>query len=41
VIGGTGADAHASGNGTFNGSCSAALGSQVNATFDLDLGGVQ
>ena len=41
VIGGTGSYLHVTGSGVFNGTRRAALGGQVDSTFDLDLGGVQ
>ena len=40
VIGGTGTYANAKGSGTFTGTRQAALGGQVQATFDLDLEGL-
>ena len=41
VIGGTGTYVDAAGHGTFTGDRPAALGGQVNAVFDLDLGKVE
>jgi hypothetical protein len=40
VIGGTGTYANVTGSGTFTGTRQAALGSQVQSTFDLDLDGI-
>ena len=41
VFGGTGSYLHVTGSGMFHGTRRAALGGQVDSTFDLDLGGVQ